>query len=163
LIRDERAGTVGMPARMSRRSLLKNSLGAAVLVAAPEYLLPRTGRAATAAPAAASHFFLYGVLDPTADRGPSIQAGRPEEPGPPRVRGRFGAGRGGPLGHHADEPPHAAEARSADGEHADGRERDVGLAPRPRLLRLPDRVVHRPVRPRGRTVARARERRRQRK
>jgi len=83
LIRDERAGTVGMPARMSRRSLLKNSLGAAVLVAAPEYLLPRTGRAATAAPAAASHFFLYGVLDPTADRGPSIQAGRPEEPGPP--------------------------------------------------------------------------------
>jgi hypothetical protein len=68
---------------MSRRSLLKSSLGAAVLVAAPEYLLPKAGRAGIAAPGAASHFFLYGILDPTADRGPSIQAGRPEAPGPP--------------------------------------------------------------------------------
>ena len=80
LIRD---GTVGTSVRMSRRSLLKSSLGAAVLVAAPEYLLPKAGRAATAAPGAASHFFLYGILDPAAERGPSIQAGRPENPGPP--------------------------------------------------------------------------------
>lgn len=83
-IRDGRTGTVGMSARMSRRTLLKSSLGAAVLVAAPEVLLPKSGRAATAAlTGAPPHFFLYGILDPTSDRGPSIQAGRPDAPGPP--------------------------------------------------------------------------------
>ena len=83
-IRDARGGTLAPPARMTRSSLLKSSLGAAVLVATPELLLPKRGRAATAAlTGAPSQFFLYGVLDPIADRGPSIEAGKPDAPGPP--------------------------------------------------------------------------------
>ena len=83
LIRDEAGWTAGASSRMTRRSLLKSSLGAAVLVAAPEYLFPKAGRAAAARGGAASHFFLYGILDPTADSAPSIQAGRPDTAGPP--------------------------------------------------------------------------------
>ena len=82
VIRDERDGTVSAATGMTRKSLLKSSLGAAVLVAAPELLFPKAGRAGAAA-ASASNFFLYGILDPIADRGPSIEAGRPDAPGPP--------------------------------------------------------------------------------
>jgi len=79
-----RGGAAAPSARMTRGSLLKSSLGAAVLVAAPELLLPKSGRAAIAAlTGARSNFFLYGIVDPVADRGPSVQAGRPDAPGPP--------------------------------------------------------------------------------
>jgi hypothetical protein len=77
------AGALAMSVRMSRRSLLKSSLGAAVLVAAPEYLFPKAGRAAATRAGASSHFFLYGILDPIADSAPTIQAGRPDTAGPP--------------------------------------------------------------------------------
>jgi hypothetical protein len=62
---------------MTRRTLLKSSLGAAVLIAAPDLLLPRKARAAGAGAAAGAppHYFLYGFLDPIADPGPSVRAG----------------------------------------------------------------------------------------
>jgi hypothetical protein len=84
IARGDHTGAFGAHARMSRRSLLRSSLGAAVLVAAPELLLPRSSRAAAAAagqPAPASNYFVYGMLDPTTDVGPSIQSVRPQASG----------------------------------------------------------------------------------
>lgn len=61
--------------RMTRRTLLKASIGVAVLVAAPEitsFVLPRNAVAGTsglATAASAAHYFLYGFADPDSATG----------------------------------------------------------------------------------------------
>jgi hypothetical protein len=66
------------PSRMSRSTLLRRSLGAAVLVAAPDIFTNTRGSAALAAGGGRSpvsrHFFLYGVADPGTIPGPSVEA-----------------------------------------------------------------------------------------
>jgi hypothetical protein len=63
--------------RLSRRALLQRSVGAAVLVAAPELFSAQRAAAAGLAGAAAHGrpFYLYGIPDPTDVPGPSVHAG----------------------------------------------------------------------------------------
>jgi hypothetical protein len=64
--------------RLSRRALLQRSVGAAVLVAAPELFSAKRAAAAAGlagAVTAGRPFYLYGIPDPTDVPGPSVHAG----------------------------------------------------------------------------------------
>lgn len=63
----------GSPARLSRRAILKSSLGTAVLLAVPDLLLAQPVGAAGANPR--RHFYLYGVPAFAPTSAPSVHAG----------------------------------------------------------------------------------------